>query len=195
LQLLQFQSYNEEKQSSTNQKMPRWVLKSPLHIMFMPYLFEVFPDATVIICHRDPCEVVPSFASLMTSLWTVFRNDTLDYEEKGEHTVQFVLKWTQRVDQVLTNKTFSTQCHSVKYEDIYRDPIGVIKSFYEKVGMNFSDEYLSILNEYIENDRRERNQIKLRNGGMLHDYSLEMYGMDRDRIEKLFEFYIKKYVK
>ena len=41
-----------------------WIMKSPVHLGNLKLLFELFPDATVVHCHRDPRIVMPSFASL-----------------------------------------------------------------------------------------------------------------------------------
>lgn len=43
----------------------RWVLKSPLHLGNLDALHRVFPDATVVWCHRDPVTAVASFCSLI----------------------------------------------------------------------------------------------------------------------------------
>jgi hypothetical protein len=42
-----------------------WTVKSPFpHLYYLPILLSIFPDASVIICHRDPVECVPSMISL-----------------------------------------------------------------------------------------------------------------------------------
>ena len=46
-------------------KGERWLLKSPVHLMRLPELFEVYPDAKIIMTHRDPTNVVTSTASLI----------------------------------------------------------------------------------------------------------------------------------
>jgi len=58
-------------------KSKRWLLKSPVHLMRLPEIFEVYPDARVIMTHRDPREVVSSTASLMSSVRSLYS----DYEE------------------------------------------------------------------------------------------------------------------
>ena len=42
----------------------RWILKAPAHLFGIEALFDVYPDAGVILTHRDPLEVVGSLASL-----------------------------------------------------------------------------------------------------------------------------------
>ncbi|MEJ8671344.1 sulfotransferase [Streptomyces sp. MS1.AVA.1] len=43
----------------------RWILKSPLHLGNLDALRTVFPDATIVWCHRDPVTAVASFCSLI----------------------------------------------------------------------------------------------------------------------------------
>ncbi|GAA4075490.1 sulfotransferase [Streptomyces shaanxiensis] len=43
----------------------RWILKSPLHLGNLDALHTVFPDATIVWCHRDPVTAVASFCSLI----------------------------------------------------------------------------------------------------------------------------------
>jgi hypothetical protein len=53
-------------------KNPRghWLLKDPAHQSFLPVLFKVFPDARVIVTHRDPVRAQGSVTNLMgTFFW------------------------------------------------------------------------------------------------------------------------------
>lgn len=43
----------------------RWVLKTPQHLEQLTTLMEVFPDATVVITHRDPVSVTTSMVTLL----------------------------------------------------------------------------------------------------------------------------------
>ncbi len=43
----------------------RWLLKSPQHLEQLPVLADVFPDATVVVTHRDPVAVTVSMATMV----------------------------------------------------------------------------------------------------------------------------------
>ena len=43
----------------------RWVLKCPQHMEQLPVLKQVFPDATVVITHRDPIAVIQSSVTMI----------------------------------------------------------------------------------------------------------------------------------
>ena len=43
----------------------RWLLKSPQHLEQLPVIADVFPDATVVVTHRDPVAVTVSMATMI----------------------------------------------------------------------------------------------------------------------------------
>ena len=43
----------------------RWLLKSPQHLEQLPVIADVFPDATVVVTHRDPVAVTVSMATMV----------------------------------------------------------------------------------------------------------------------------------
>jgi hypothetical protein len=55
----------------------RWVLKSPSWLGLLPVLFGEYPDARVVITHRDPLKVLPSVVSILYSTAFV-RSDAVD---------------------------------------------------------------------------------------------------------------------
>ncbi|MET0660385.1 MAG: sulfotransferase, partial [Steroidobacteraceae bacterium] len=42
-----------------------WILKAPWHIGFLDAILEVFPDASIVQCHRDPLYAIASSCALM----------------------------------------------------------------------------------------------------------------------------------
>ena len=58
LQLLLWQ-----RPGANPERAQHYLGKTPHHLENLPTLLEVFPDAKVIVTHRDPVKVVPSFCS------------------------------------------------------------------------------------------------------------------------------------
>ena len=46
----------------------RWVLKCPAHLARLDFLFQVYPDARIVVTHRDPLRVMSSMSNLTTHL-------------------------------------------------------------------------------------------------------------------------------
>lgn len=43
-----------------------WVLKTPVHLSNLSLLVRTFPDAKLVHCHRNPIDIIPSFASVIS---------------------------------------------------------------------------------------------------------------------------------
>jgi hypothetical protein len=58
----------------------RWVLKSPVHLHSLPVLLATYPDARLVVTHRDPLAVLPSVTSLVATMrWT--HSDHVDFAD------------------------------------------------------------------------------------------------------------------
>src|SRR5262252_5568633 len=55
----------------------RWILKAPTHMLAMPALLSVYPDALFVQTHRTPIDAMASVSSLMTVLRSAF-SDAVD---------------------------------------------------------------------------------------------------------------------
>jgi hypothetical protein len=71
----------------------RWVLKSPQHLEQFPSLMTVFPDATVVVTHRDPVSITASFAT-MVSYSSRLSHARVDPQRIGRY-------WADRVEDML----------------------------------------------------------------------------------------------
>ena len=49
----------------------RWLLKSPHHKFHLEAIVAAYPDVRFVMTHRDPAKVVPSYASLVSSLFPI----------------------------------------------------------------------------------------------------------------------------
>lgn len=71
----------------------RWVLKSPQHLEQIEPLLRTFPDATIVVTHRDPVAVVQSTATMLTySARTLYRSTRPDWYRDY---------WTDRIARLL----------------------------------------------------------------------------------------------
>jgi hypothetical protein len=72
----------------------RWLLKSPQHLEQLPVVAKVFPEATVVITHRDPAHVVTSLATMVAYTERMFRTAPLDPHGTGR-------RWADRLELML----------------------------------------------------------------------------------------------
>ena len=157
-----------------------WVLKSPWHIGFLDALLEVFPDATIVQCHRDPYESVPSTCALMHLGRRVGRPTLSKIEHGAEVLAMNGREMTQHLRQraALGAKDPTVD---VFYQDIVHDVIGVARRIYATRGESLTPDA----------ERRMR-QWELDNGQHKHGkfhYTAEEYGITREGVAAAFADY------
>lgn len=183
LQLLAYQQNTQEKP---------WVLKCPGHLGFIKTIKEVFPPGTSVIwTHRDPCESLPSCASLFQTFQEMHEAEDAKLDELGQDTIKFWQAMLRKADHDLS--TVQIPHSHVRYEKLIKDPVAVVKDIYSSMGWEYTDEYDKILGDYIAENKAKRSKIKGKSK-KLHNYSMEMYAMSKEQVDTELGWYINKYL-
>ena len=151
--------------------MPRWVVKAPSHLSALPLLFSTYPDAVVVITHRDPLRVIGSLADLMATLHFM-HSDHVDHEVL----IQFMAMGLElQMDEVAKERDavrFPTiRIADVVYRDLVADPVGVIELLYAAWDLEVTAGFRTRLDAYLS-----ARHTGLAVGG--HDYSFADTGLD-----------------
>ena len=150
----------------------RWVLKAPSHLSSLPALFAEYPDARVVITHRDPLRVIGSLADLMATLhW--MHSDHVDHDGIVE-LLGFGLG--HLMDEVTTVRDSGLlpedRITDVTYVDLVSDPVAVVHRLYGEWGLELTDEYKALVREYVGERHAGR--------GPTHDYRFSDTGLVLD---------------
>ena len=175
-QQLQFLGYHFSKK--------QWVLKAPVHLFFLKYLFKTYPDAQIVHLHRDPLEVIPSMASLVVISRQIHSNHV-----SVQETANQILDWVRKI---ITNsiayrdETDSDQFLDLAYTDLVKDPLNTINQIYKWLGFDINNEIQSDISSWLENSKRKR-------VGKAHHYSLEQFNLTETKIQNEFNHYYDRY--
>jgi hypothetical protein len=160
-----------------------WALKSPVHLGRLPALFAVYPDARVILTHRDPAKTVPSMISTVAAgRWV--RSDDVDVvglTATAGMGLRFMLG--SIVEQRRDGSLPADQIADFHYMDFLRDPVGAIKSAYDQLGMPFASDLPDRIRAYLDARPQDKHGV--------HKYSAADFGLDVDEIRKDFAPYIE----
>ena len=162
-------------------KSDKWLLKTPLHLMRLPELFEVYPDAKIIVTHRHPSKIVPSIASFISSVRSVYS----DYEDPSQTAYEQAELWSSYFDKFLNSlETLNKndQIIHVKFDDFAKDQFGIISNIYEQYGWKMTDEARKKIQNFIKENPKDKNGV--------HQYALEDFGLNENYVNKKFERYI-----
>lgn len=180
LQLLQWQ-----KKQRGVPAAERWVLKTPMHMGYCDVIAELFPDVRFIQTHRDPLQTIPSFASMIYSLWLGV-SDSAPAAEAGRETVATLgryLDHCMKVRQQLPAGTF----FDVDFRETVSNPVGLVERIMvEHLGMEFTPLARQQVEGYMANNPREKRPP--------HNYTLEQFGLTEAGVKERFKAYRDRHV-
>jgi hypothetical protein len=123
-----------------------WRLKCPTHLLFLPHLDKVFPDARYVWTHRDPTEVILSVADLYAEFGQMTSN-TVDRSYLGQLNVEH---WSVGMQRALEFRDVGNddRFFDLDFAAVQRDPIGEVKRLYTWLGEPVSAEFETGMHEW-----------------------------------------------
>ncbi len=154
----------------------RWLLKNPGHFGNLDALFAVFPDARVVITHRDPVKSIGSVCSVLQNPQQ-FMDPNVDLHKVGAREVQFWGDAKAKTDAIRETER-GAQILDVQHKDFHADPIGIVRAIYDHAGL--------VLNPDVEQDMRTWLAQNPSDKHGQHTYKLSDYGLTEERIRAVF---------
>ncbi len=143
----------------------RWTLKNPWHPLFLNELTQVYPDARLVMTHRDPAEVVGSCCSLIKYVRAIYSDD-VDLKGIGESFIDTFETMIARAG-AFKAKHGAGAIHDVQYADTMRDPLGVVRGIYERFDIDFTPQIEAAMQGYHGGQPQGQARLtQLRSGGI-----------------------------
>ncbi len=161
----------------------RWTLKSPHHAMRLEALHAVYPDARLVVMHRDPVVLCASVCSLITTLTSTFSD--------ADHVAYIARHWTQLLEDSITSLDAFRAAHpdvpvlDVHYADLARDPLGTMGRVYDGFGDTLGGPALDAMAAHVASHPKGRFGR--------HRYRLDEFGLDRGELRERFAGYVDRY--
>ena len=163
----------------------RWVLKAPAHMFDFEAMFEAYPDACVVMTHRDPIEVTASHASLTATLRSAFSDD-VDPIEVGRESSR---RWAEALTRALRSRDRgcapSERFLDLYYTDLVADPVAAVERVYGHFDLPLADGLREKIRESV--NRNPRNRFGK------HRYHLHDFGLDPQEEEKKYAAYRERF--
>jgi hypothetical protein len=161
----------------------RWSLKSPHHILHLDALTAVYPDARVVVMHRDPLVLCASVCSLIATLTGTFSD--------ADHRRTIATHWTDMLARSVAALERFRETHpaarivDVQYADLARDPLATLRRVYAAFGETLEGQALHAMTAHVQSHPKHR-------FGQ-HRYDLAEFGLDAGEIGERFRSYIQRY--
>jgi len=176
-------AYHRAVLQSLQHGAPRrtWVLKTPVYLMMLDLLYTTYPDAVVVVTHRDPIKTLPSGLSTLGAVRSL-RSDHVDLDAMsafGSGLLLLNLMQRER-DGTLPGRTFHLQ-----FADLMRDPIGAMERLYEGIGRPFQAVHADRIRDYLAHKPKGKFGA--------HKYTAEDWGLDPAQIRRDLAPYMEYY--
>lgn len=161
----------------------RWLLKSPQHLEQLPVIADVFPDATVVVTHRDPVAVTISMAT-MVAYSARMHAHPVDAHGIGRW-------WVDRIEAMLSacvrDRDVLGPDHSmdVRFDDFMADDLGTAHQVLELADQPYTPAVDAAMRTYLDTHQRGRL-------GRI-DYRAADVGLDLDDLRARFAPYVDRF--
>lgn len=159
-----------------------WILKTPQHMLDLPALLEVFPDARLIFTHRDPKQVVGSAASLAWNQ-TIIYSDHHDPAQTGR---QWLGKTATMIERMRAARDAIPRDRmiDVQYDDMETDWRGTMERVYRFLELDMAPA-VDGMQRFLDRSARLKRRP--------HRYSLAEFGLRADEVDERFADYTATY--
>jgi hypothetical protein len=161
----------------------RWTLKSPHHAIALESLTAVYPDAKLVLLHRDPAVLCASVCSLVSTLSGTF-SDADHRAYIAEHWTAMLEESVRRIDTFRDARP-DHPILDVQYADLVGDPLGTVAAISAACGGDLDDAGRAAISAYV--DANPKGSLGA------HRYDLSEFGLDAGEIRERFGGYIERY--
>jgi hypothetical protein len=161
----------------------RWTLKSPHHALALDALTSVYPNAKLVLIHRDPVVLCASVCSLITTL-----SGTFTSTDHGRYIAEH---WTTMLEESIRRIDAFRAAHpeypiiDVHYERLVGDPVGSVDALYRACGDELDDAARRAMAAYAA--------AHPKNLFGSHRYDLGQFGLDAGELAERFAGYVERY--
>jgi Sulfotransferase family len=161
----------------------RWTLKNPWHPLFLNDLTTIYPDAELVMTHRDPAEVVGSACSLIRLVRPMF-SDFLDLRKIAAQMIDTFDLMIQRQNEY-RDKHGERSIYDIQYLEQLRDPIGQMRKLYAHFGEPLTPAAEAAMSKLLANNPQGKHGK--------HNYSLEEFGLTAAGVRQHFRDYCERF--
>ena len=161
----------------------RWTLKSPHHAIALEALTAVYPDARLVLLHRDPVVLCASVCSLINTLSGTFSD--------GDHRRYIAEHWTAMLETSVRRIDAFRDAHpehpilDVQYDDLTLAPVETVAGIYDAIGDSLAEEARTAIESYVAANGRAKFGV--------HGYDLAEFGLDAAEVAERFASYVARY--
>jgi len=175
LQVLQAQSPERRGQ--------RWILKSPHHLLGgLRGMMTVFPEAKMIMTHRNVEALIPSYCSMCASM-TVSHSTSFERRAQGAY---WSARFKMGIEGMMAARARAPgRFVDVRYADMLVDPVAQVERVFAALGMRVTDADRAAFAQWRDENPRDARPA--------HRYTPEEFGLTQAQMAEAFAFYTEAF--
>jgi Sulfotransferase family len=160
----------------------RWLLKSPVHLWALDVLIETFPDACIVLSHREPLECVASYCSMIAFLMR--DRAAFDASTLGPAVLEYLARSLERALAVRESAD-PRRFVDVDYRDLLADPVAEVERIYAGFGLALDGRAREAMLRHLRENPKDKHGA--------HAYRLEDYGLTPGRVRERLAAYLERF--
>jgi sulfotransferase family protein len=157
----------------------RWLFKAPHHTFHLEALVAAYPDATFLWTHRDPVKAVPSYASLVSTLFPPQQHER-DLVRLGREVSGHLRIGTERA-MAARARLGEDRFVDVQHRDLVDDPERAVRQVYDALGLELHPAVEAAMQQWQASNRPGSRGT--------HRYTASQFGLGASELRSDFAFY------
>lgn len=182
--LRQLFQYIQWQDARDRGRVKPFILKSPLHPGHIAEFAGVFKGATIVHCHRDPADCVPSFARLLEVGWSMMSDD-VDLGLCGLESIRLLKSHMDRYLPQRAEIEHRVSFVDAPFRDIVSKPQSLLAEVYRLHGLEIPADAEQRISDWEAHNAADRFGK--------HEYSLERYKLTEEQIRTEFADYYERF--
>ncbi len=160
-----------------------WLFKAPHHKFHLEAIVQAYPDVRFVMTHRDPVKVVPSYSSIVSSIFPAAAG-VRDLHRVGPEVSNHLREGMENAIAARA-RIGEERFFDVHHRALIADPMGTVRGVYEFLDLELTEEVEKSLLDWQQ-----------RNGSGAHGthrYTPEQFGLTAAQLRSDYEFYVKHF--
>ena len=161
-----------------------WLFKSPHHKFHPEAIVDAYPDIRFVMTHRDPAKVIPSYSSLVSSIFPTAASGAHDPHRIGAE-ISRHLRVGMEMLLAARARLGEDRFLDVHHRETIDDPVGVVRRVWDFAGLDADPTVEAAVVDYQRANRSGARGT--------HAYTPEQFGLTTAQLRSEFDFYISHF--
>jgi hypothetical protein len=160
-----------------------WLFKAPHHKFHLEAIVAAYPDVRFVMTHRDPTKVVPSYSSIVSSIFPAADGER-DMHRVGREVSEHLRIGMEHAIAARA-RIGEDRFVDVHHRELVADPMGTVRRVYDALGFGLTPQVGKALLDWQDANRSGAHGA--------HRYTAEQFGLSTAQLRSDYAFYIEHF--